>query len=273
MVQGFTKQQVCEHFYKALTLAYPDAHITILSDEFIQFKHASGLESNLHLGNLHQDYLSGRRPLNNLLSDHLASIAETINNHLPQQKGAILPVIKCKDFLAAAQQQMQQHNTAALEIQTSMNLAWELLVDELMVFYAYDGAQGIRYLSDQDAANEPSLKKTALENLLELCRQHPTGLQALNLPKLGPVYQFKIDGHYDASILVSPQLIASVEKSLGDTPIIFVPARDMVLVAAKNNAQAVQTAAQLAQKAFSELPYAISPNGYSYEGASVVRCV
>lgn len=264
-----SKQQVAAQFIAALQQRFPAAQISLDGDEIIQFKHPSALESNLHLGNLYQAYAGGGNSLANLISHHLGSIEETISNHTSGNKGQILPVVKPKEFLAATEQQIQLQNPR----DTNQHLYSAPLAEDLLIFYAYDGTQGIRYLTQEDAQGEQELHQRAMENLFALCNQQQLGLQPLNLAQAAGVYQFQIDGHYDASVLLAAELIHNIEQSLGDVPIIFPAARDTVLIAPRRNAQAVQMARFLAQNAFAEFAYTISPHGYFYNGTAIERYV
>ena len=80
-------------------------------------------------------------------------------------------------------------------------------------------------------------------------------LETLDTQGRGTLYRFRVDGNYDASLLAFPAKIAELAQAVGDTLVIFVPARDMVLVAGKNDSQAIEIAAHVAEKGYAELAY------------------
>ena len=256
-------------YSKSLLARYPQAQIQFSDELTITIKNVNGFEVNKHLGNAYSAYSSGSRPLEVVINEQLASFETTVKPETAKTREHIFPVVRSADFIAASKQQLQDAGFKGGDLP----FCYEPINQDLFLLYVLDTETGMQYLSPE-ALEKFGIQREQLNQLgLEYLKMHfaerHAQLEAIDTQGKGKLYRFRVDGNYDASLLVFPTKIAEIAAAIGDTPVIFIPARDTVFIAGKNDADAIEFAAQLAAKGYAELAYAISPFGYV---VSEARC-
>lgn len=256
------KTEFTRLYSKSLLARYPQAQIQLSDELTITIKNVNGFEVNKHLGNAYSAYSSGSRPLEVVINEQLASFETIVKPETVKTREHILPVVRSADFIAASKQQLQDAGFSGGDLP----FCYEPINQDLFLLYVLDTETGMQYLSPETlekfGIQREQLNQLGLEYLKMHFAQRNAQLEAIDTQGKGQLYRFRVDGNYDASLLVFPTKIAEVAEAIDDTPVIFIPARDTVLIAGKNDAGAIEFAAQLAEKGYAELAYSISPHGY-----------
>lgn len=257
-----SKAEFTSIYIKSLLARYPQAQVQKSDELAITIKNAYGFEVNTHLGNAYNAYSSGARLLNTVINEQLDSFETIVKPETAKTSEHIFPVVRSADFIAASKQQLQNAGFAG----DDLPFCYEPINADLYVLYVLDTETGMQYLSQEGlekfGIEREQLKQLGLEYLKVHFEKYNAHIETINTQGKGKLYRFRADGNYDASLLVFPTKIAEVTQLIGDTPVIFIPARDMVLIAGKQDEQAIQFAAHLAEKGYAELAYSISKYGY-----------
>ncbi|WP_331345069.1 DUF1444 family protein [Cellvibrio sp. UBA7661] len=258
-----TRAEFARLYVQSLLARYPQAKIQV-NDELGLAINLDGFEVNTHLGNAYSAYSSGTRLLDVVVNEQLNSFEAIVQPEKNKTKEHIFPVVRSAEFMAASKQQLIDAGFA----QGDLPFCYEPINDDLFLLYVLDSETGMQYLN-HDGLKEFGIQREQLaqmgsEYLKMHFAHHNAHLQSIDTQQ-GKLYRFRVDGNYDASVLVFPEKIAEITNSIGDTPVFFIPARDMVLIAGKQDSAALEIAAHLAQSGYNELAYSISPHGYVFE--------
>lgn len=258
-------------YCKSLLSRYPQAQIQFSDELTITIKNVNGFEVNKHLGNAYSAYSSGSRSLEVVINEQLASFETIVEPETAKTREHIFPVVRSADFIAASKQQLQDAGFSGGDLP----FCYEPINQDLFLLYVLDTETGMQYLSpealEKFGIQREQLKQLGLEYLKMHFAQRNAQLEPIDTQGKGKLYRFRVDGNYDASLLAFPTKIAEIAQMIGDTPIIFIPARDTVLIAGKNDVEAIEFASHLAEKGYAELAYAISPYGYVVGAAGCER--
>jgi uncharacterized protein YtpQ (UPF0354 family) len=249
-------------YIKSLLARHPQAQVQVNDELALTIKNVNGFEANTHLGNAYLAYSSGTRLLEVVINEQLASFEAIVKPETVKTSEQIFPVIRSADFIAASKQQLQEAGFTG----DKLPFCYEQINSDLYLLYVLDTSTGMQYLSPEIAETlgiqQDQLKQLGLEHLKLHFQKYDASLEKIDIQCQGTLYRFRVDGNYDTSLLAFPAKIAEIAQAIGDTPVIFVPARDMVLIAGKSDVQAIELGAHLAEKGYAELAYSISPYGY-----------
>lgn len=257
-----SKTEFTSLYTKLLLARHPQAQVQMNDELALTIKNVNGFEANTHLGNAYNAYSSSTRSLEVVINEQLASFEAIVKPEGVKTSEQIFPVVRSADFIAASKQQLQEAGFTGDELP----FCYEKINTDLYLLYVLDTKTDMQYLSPESlekfGIQQAQLKQLGVEYLKVHFEKYGARLETIDTQGKGTLYRFRVDGNYDASLLAFPAKIAELAQAVGDTPVIFVPARDMVLVAGKNDAQAIEFATHLAEKGYAELAYSISPYGY-----------
>ncbi len=158
----------------------------------------------------------------------------------------IVPLIKPRHWLL--QQDQADHNWSAAHVVEPLN-------DELVVLYAEDQPERLRYLNRAALMPRtltlPQLRALALENLMRL-------LPGVELHKGALVSMLTAGGCYEASLLLVSDFWASHGVAAPGELIVAAPARDVLLLASSANPAAITHLRHLADTTWQQSTHALS---------------
>lgn len=260
-----TPDSFTKRFISAFQEAEPDIPLEETGTLALKITLEDGSELSIYLDNAYQLYLSEVGTSQEVISQHIASISETLNNNnidAPLDIKQVLPVIKSRDYLEMAQAEFSEQNSKSDE----PTLQFLALNQDLVVLYALDTPTSMRYLSPADLAkldlDENALHSQAIINLQRYFEQQGGAVQQLETDGQGQIFVISIDEIYEGSIIL---LDIPQDQSLfpvAGEPVVFLPARGTVLVAGSEDQAGLQLASHIARLAFEDMGYSISPHGY-----------
>jgi uncharacterized protein YtpQ (UPF0354 family) len=239
----------------------PEVKFEERGDLTLHFDDVSGLELDLSLDNAYTVYTSGTRDLELVYQDVLASIKnfERASNNTDVK--SILPVIKPVSYIDSIKAMMQEKG----EDSNAMPLYVEQLNVDLYQLYVFDSPDSMRFVTPEDVETlniSEFISTIASKNLAQFFEQVGAGVEKLDTGGRGNLYQFTADENYAASILAGFDDIKADLPEIKGQWVVFVPARNVALLADAEDGQSIETASYLAAKGYEELGYAISPYGY-----------
>ena len=145
---------------------------------------------------------------------------------------------------------------------------FEPLAPGLYIFYAFDYADSIQYITARDlqrlALAKEELRALAISNLGGM-------LDDIKREGSDRLSYLIADGNYEASLLLVDQIWSKKNFAVEGDIVVFVLARDTVLVLGSADTEALTEAQRIAEMAAAEWPYFITSNPYVHKGGKWVR--
>ncbi|PST23113.1 hypothetical protein C7U61_00810 [Rhizobium sp. JAB6] len=173
----------------------------------------------------------------------------------------VLPVLKARDFVEVARQQMMQ------AVKDEPNPPQFVYLDEaenLIKLFVVNGETTVNYVMagalDDWGIDVRELAEMAQANLQKFLAK--TGVQVAKRSRFQYV---EVDGQFESSIAFLPNFWAQVqEQSGGAAPIAAFLSRDKVFFTHENDTEGLQLL-ELISADLSDVPYVISPDQYRWE--------
>ncbi|MEL6447128.1 MAG: DUF1444 domain-containing protein [Pseudomonadota bacterium] len=249
--QAFTKR-----YAAMLVSSYEGANVEIVGPLEVRVTGVGDENSTSFLDNAYGAYLSDPAELESILQRFVDSIGEMIaDEDTTGDIDSLFPVIKDVGYIEQVRELMRKSEGAGQE--APFPLYFEPLNNDLVVMYAFDSEASIRFASGADiealGIQGKALQVRALDNLLAY------------LPEIGregddSLSMIVADGNYEASLLLYDEIWSrDVFRVAGDI-VVFVPARDVVLVTGSEDEAGLARARDLLSE--NDFSYAISPHAY-----------
>ena len=175
--------------------------------------------------------------------------------------GKVLPVLKSRNFVDVARQQMMQ---AVKDEPDPPQFVYLDEAEDLVRLFVVNGDTAVSYVMttalDGWGIDVGELAETAQANLYKFLSK--TGVQ---IAKRSQFQYVEIDGQFESSVAFLPKFWAQVQdQSGGAAPIAAFLSRDKVFFTHENDAQGLQLL-ELISADLSDVPYVISPDQYRWE--------
>lgn len=173
----------------------------------------------------------------------------------------VLPVLKARDFVDVARQQMIQ---AVKDEPDPPQFVYLDEAEDLIKLFVVNGDTAVSYVMSTALENwgidARELAELAQGNLQKFLAK--TGLQ---IAKRSRFQYVEVDGQFESSVAFLPNFWAQVqEQSGGAAPIAAFLSRDKVFFTHENDIQGLQLL-ELISADLSDVPYVISPDQYRWE--------
>lgn len=249
-----SRQRFAEDYMAAAKLHVPGGRFEYQASDFsIKATNPDGSQWTAFLDNAYAVVLAHPQDEAQILERYIGSMT---SKKLPEalshaDRLAVLPVIKPEVWVTEAQQQL-----AAAKKPSA--LLSQPLADGLDVVYVLNSAETMRFISTS-ALGELGLRlgdvpAQAGRNLAML-------LPELRVEQDGGVYRLRLDGNYEASMLLMYPRWRE-RFALPRDPVVAIPARGEVLLADGGNRQAVEHMQAAAKMDSAHSPYAVTPKLY-----------
>lgn len=241
--------------YAELVSASFDVEVAVVAPLEVQVMRSGGETSTSYLDNAYSEYLADPAMLDAVLARFVNAAGEMLTKDTAGAIENLFPVIKGRGYLDEVREIMR--NAEGVATDTPFPLYYEPLNEDLVVLYAFDSEASIRFASSEDieslGVSDKALQVRAVDNLLaslpDIGREGDAGLSLV-----------VADGNYEASLLLYDELWSrDVFRVVGDI-VVFVPARDVLLVTGSEDAAGLARARALIES--NEFAYAISPHAY-----------
>lgn len=221
----------------------------------------------LFLDNAYLEYRAQPDAIDRIIRHHIGSLEAVVaDRRAPPSAGRIVPVIKGDAFVAGLEAQVRENGKGELTDFYVM----EPLAEGLHVFYVFDYEDSVQYVSADDLAR------------LELAPRELRGIAVKNLSEMltdlkregNDRWWFMVaDGNYEASLILLDGLWNKQNFEVNGEPVVFVLARDTVLIIGSEDTEAFIEASKLADEAAAQWPYFISPHAYVHGAGGWSRYV
>jgi uncharacterized protein YtpQ (UPF0354 family) len=244
-------------YYDSLTNKFPTAKFTIVDDSTVEAK-IQDYNVRLSADNAYREYRAEPDSLQKVLSRHLASAGalNTINAKISVDR--IVPIIKPKSYLEGV-------NEAAAKMGATKNVegVYEKYNDQLIIAYAEDTENNIRYLTPKDTAslsiNKDSIRSIATRNL---------GKILTNVQRQGDngIYMLTAGGNYETSLILLNNILSKETLPVNGDFVVAIPNRDLFLVTGSKDQAGVSKLKEIVKKSFEKGSYQVSEYLYKWNG-------
>ncbi len=245
-----SREEFTQQFVAALKAARPGAEIRVLQPLRLQVVDEKGGVATADLENAFLDYRFDPGDLEPIVRRHVAAyVSGMSSDRLPIDRSRIVPVVKSRRWIAdyAALVKVRGYGDEAVAVHDQLNA-------ELVVVYAEDRDKTYRFLLPADlqqlGLDRDDLALLARNNLAQLVPP----------PELitGPfAYGIRIDGNYEASLLLYPDWWESEPIEVDGDYVVAVPARDILMITGSNNQAGIAQLRALAQQTVQKGSHAI----------------
>ena len=247
-----------DRFAAALEAAYPDHVIEIVEPLHIELsprEDSDGSAFTAFLDNAYIAYRGDPEALDDVVETWVGALADTLTTASPALDAAdIVPIVKDTGWPIAMREAMLAQGATDPPTYHS-----EALAEGLVVLFAEDRPNSVRYLSREDlesvGADLDTLREDALGNLRP------------RMPELSVyggegLYLLEAGGNFEASLLLVDTLWTTESFPVEGELVIAVPSRDAIIVTGTGNVAALQQLRQLALEIHAESPYRLTPEPY-----------
>ncbi|GFE79024.1 hypothetical protein GCM10011487_10240 [Steroidobacter agaridevorans] len=256
-------QQFTEEFRAALAAALPDATVAVVEPLHLTIKAPEGETARAFLDNAYSEYSRAPEDKSDVIARYVASFAESTKEPGPLDPQQIVPVVKDRAWSKEARRAARARGGKAPAEQVI-----EELNDDLVIVYAEDTPQNIRYFGPKDlqeaGVQKDKLRALAIENLRRILPHH----EAVK----GPLVSMMTAGSdYVPSLLLLDEVWSAEELGVEGEIVIAVPTRDVLLFTGSNNKEGVKKLRELAKKTAADGPYSLTDRLFVYRGGKFER--
>jgi uncharacterized protein YtpQ (UPF0354 family) len=256
-------EQFTEEFRAALAAALPDATITVAEPLHLTIKAAEGEAARAFLNNAYDEYSGNPVAKSDLIARYVASFAESTKKAGPLNPQQIVPVIKDRAWAKE-----MKRSAKARGVDRPVEQVIEELNDDLIIVYAEDTPQNIRYFGPKDlqeaGVQKDKLRTLAIENLRRILPPP----EAVNGPLIS---MLTAGGDYIPSLLLFDEIWNGDKLEVQGEIVIAIPTRDVLLFTGSNNKEGVKKLRELAKKAHADGPYSLTGHLFVYRGGKFER--
>jgi len=252
--QPISEAEFTEAFAHILREASPGLRVTIDGPLELKLVLQDGTEQTAFLENAFTEYQAHPELRNEVLEKFVAALRETIGHPKGEiDRTRIVPVIKDAAYLTEVRRALEArgHDTAKL------SQAHDIYNSELVVLYAEDTPNNMRYLTDDDVSEleiqREDLRPLAVENLRRL-------LPDVKMAGDGGVFLMQAGGDYEASLLLIESIWGSGQIEVDGEIVVAIPARGILIVTGSDNKPGLKTVRELAAKTSAEAAYRLTPH-------------
>jgi uncharacterized protein YtpQ (UPF0354 family) len=215
-------------------------------------------EMTINLDNAYTRYTSDPATLDRVIANHISSTREAPPEADAASDSSIMAVVKPIDYLLAVKKQLTGGGPGN-------DLVFERLNEDLVVVFVFDTENSMRLVMKKDLEQRKmstaTLHALAVKNLAAF---FATRVRIERLKNTGDarLYGVGLDENYEASALLLEKYWTRETFDVRGDIVVFVPARDSVLVTGSQDKEGLRLAARVAEKAYQEMAYSISPLGY-----------
>lgn len=256
-----SSQAFTDEVKRRLTLAGPGVQVDIVGDLELTMRQDDGEPGRVFLGNAYRTYLTaGTDDQSDVIDRYVRGFASA-SVGLAYDQGAIVPIIKAKEWLGQFRQSVAESGVENLQEQV-----YEELNNELIVVYAADTPDNISYLSPDDLAkldiDRTLLRRQAVRNLRGI-------IPGLGYHRGERVTMVTAGGNYEASLILFEDLWARERERSRGEPVAAVPARDLLLFADSEDSEGCVELRELARQYYQDAVYAVTDKLFVYRNGRV----
>jgi uncharacterized protein YtpQ (UPF0354 family) len=241
-----------QEFARALARTRPSAKVSVAGDLKLTIKETDGLVRNIQLNNAYNEYKLDPQRFDDLVATFSAIFSQSASKEAGLDRTRIIPVIKDRQWLD------ELHNTLKAKGVAQQHLA-DRFNDELVIVYAQDDPNRMRYLTTQEdfGLSREELRSLAVANLKRV-------LPKIEMGRVGDVALMSAGGNYEASLLLIDDIWSSGQIQVNGDIVVAIPTRDTLLVTGSRSRSGLKLVRELTAKFKAQGPYELTDTLFRY---------
>jgi uncharacterized protein YtpQ (UPF0354 family) len=241
-----------QEFARALARTRPSANVSVAGDLKLTIKETDGLVRNIQLNNAYNEYKLDPQRFDDLVATFSAIFSQSASKEAGLDRTRIIPVIKDRQWLD------ELHNTLKAKGVAQQHLA-DRFNDELVIVYAQDDPNRMRYLTTQEdfGLSREELRSLAVANLKRV-------LPKIEMGRVGDVALMSAGGNYEASLLLIDDIWSSGQIQVNGDIVVAIPTRDTLLVTGSRSRSGLKLVRELTAKFKAQGPYELTDTLFRY---------
>jgi uncharacterized protein YtpQ (UPF0354 family) len=241
-----------QEFARALARTRPSANVSVAGDLKLTIKETDGLVRNIQLNNAYNEYKLDPQRFDDLVATFSAIFSQSASKEAGLDRTRIIPVIKDRQWLD------ELHNTLKAKGVAQQHLA-DRFNDELVIVYAQDDPNRMRYLTTQEdfGLSREELRSLAIANLKRV-------LPKIEMGRVGDVALMSAGGNYEASLLLIDEIWSSGQIQVNGNIVVAIPTRDALLVTGSRSRSGLKLVRELTAKFKAQGPYELTDTLFRY---------
>jgi uncharacterized protein YtpQ (UPF0354 family) len=241
-----------QEFARALARTRPSANVSVAGDLKLTIKETDGLVRNIQLNNAYNEYKLDPQRFDDLVATFSAIFSQSASKEAGLDRTRIIPVIKDRQWLD------ELHNTLKAKGVAQQHLA-DRFNDELVIVYAQDDPNRMRYLTTQEdfGLSREELRSLAIANLKRV-------LPKIEMGRVGDVALMSAGGNYEASLLLIDDIWSSGQIQVNGDIVVAIPTRDTLLVTGSRSRSGLKLVRELTAKFKAQGPYELTDTLFRY---------
>jgi uncharacterized protein YtpQ (UPF0354 family) len=248
-------------YVETLRAKVPGITISIAAPMSLVVKKPGASELRVLLDNAYQLYLNDPDALDAIL-ERYTSLVVTDSTNEKVDRSRIVAIIKDRGWPAEVSKSTTQDKT-----ENEFGLVFDDFNGDLIVVYATDEGQGLKYLRPKDlqelALSQSELRPLAITNMRRIMSEY-------RIDRGKMISAIFVGEGYEASLLLFDELWAGLAVSDGEI-VIAVPARDTLMFTTLNNHEGIVYMQKLAADFAAKSAYRLTDRLYVYRGGRFVR--
>ena len=248
-----------QEFARALARTRPSANVSVAGDLKLTIKETDGLVRNIQLNNAYNEYKLDPQRFDDLIATFSAIFSQSASKEAGLDRTRIVPVIKDRQWLD------ELHNTLKAGGVAQQHLA-DRFNDELVIVYAQDDPNRMRYLTTQEdlGLSREELRSLAIANLKRV-------LPKIEMGRVGDVALMSAGGNYEASLLLIDDIWSSGQIQVNGDIVVAIPTRDTLLVTGSRSRSGLKLVRELTAKFKAQGPYELTDTLFRYRDGRFTR--
>ena len=238
--EPLTPKQFTARYAKAVEATYEGATAEVVGDLEVEITSADEQSARSYLDNAYANYQADPAALDEVLQQYVGAVANTLYPPPRNDIDKLFPVIKDNSYIREVKAALSQSKD--YDSGDPFPLHYERLNRELVVMYAFDSETGISFASTEDIQAfdiaGPALRKRAVANLMGY-------LPDISREGSNSLFLLVADGNYEASLLLADKIWTRDNFDVAGDIVVFVPARDVLLVTGSEDAEGLAAARSL----------------------------
>jgi uncharacterized protein YtpQ (UPF0354 family) len=241
-----------QEFARALARTRPSANVSVAGDLKLTINETDGLVRNIQLNNAYNEYKLDPQRFDDLVATFSAIFSQSASKQAGLDRTRIIPVIKDRQWLD------ELHNTLKAKGVAQQHLA-DRFNDELVIVYAQDDPNRMRYLTTQEdfGLSREELRSLAIANLKRV-------LPKIEMGRVGDVALMSAGGNYEASLLLIDEIWSSGQIQVNGDIVVAIPTRDTLLVTGSRSRSGLKLVRELTAKFKAQGPYELTDTLFRY---------
>jgi uncharacterized protein YtpQ (UPF0354 family) len=241
-----------EEFARALARTRPSANVSVAGDLKLTIKETDGLVRNIQLNNAYNEYKLDPQRFGDLVATFSAIFSQSASKEAGLDRTRIIPVIKDRQWLDELHHTLKAKGVAQQHLADRFN-------DELVIVYAQDDPNRMRYLTTQEdfGLSREELRSLAIANLKRV-------LPKIEMGRVGDVALMSAGGNYEASLLLIDDIWSSGQIQVNGDIVVAIPTRDTLLVTGSRSRSGLKLVRELTAKFKAQGPYELTDTLFRY---------